>query len=1817
MKKILNKNYIMLLIVALFVSFVVGYITTPYREYYEESDAPAVDENYDKMKISYLKIKERKTGTPYFDNESNMEGNDASDEDNYLRTLDIMSYILEVGIDRNEATTSATDNFTGGKIKLKITIPKDENGVPYLAIMPDAWMKGRSYNSDLSTFTAYYEIPSGKSAIGGNQQLSVTIKANSLKHTIDSQYMPKFEVWMEGNKPDNANSVIESKVVQDEGPLYITGKPYASISLTKGSVNTTGTLDGVNGQYLNFGARLVGSSNIGRETPMNYMKTKIKIEYSYKDIEHGTNWINIATIDENNPVYNTILYAYGLACESTPGFYPNEDSNSGYSYCANNDGYYSVSTTAAYSYIRNSGTVTATQSTQKNEITLENNDFYYYGNYDLVAVSDGLELFVPWYEPEDGSGRYQYQVIITAQGVDTEDSEGNEVKSTSTSSITYTYYNYMTGNFNNDIYMGSYYMYTDTHLIPLDEYTYTDSYVVGTDGPYEGGLEKLEVWNSSIVNLYRTSSSPSIHYSGGDSSSYPKNSVLYYGIYKADKEHGVTTDELVNAATFDDFDWYTNYNDAISNGKVTALRTDEPEWRGFNVKSYIYDVYLRPPNDPSLIGKKGIIRQKIWIYSDAERTDVYEIGTDVDYVSSIMKSDYSGLEREAAPRGIGETYYVGTNMSIYVGSSAGKSSYNVEEELVNMTISPSYSNPTQGLDFADFKIQVSVPTYLKYKLNSSNYEPVSVVEKSNGTSVITWEFNNWSLVDDLPKITYQLEISPYAPNNTSKYVSTSISCSEVKTGSYSTGSSFYIINLAGSSIRKIIDKQFLDREEQTTINNYIYNIAQSRLLNVKTVEILPKNGDSVGSSYSGSYTLQVESLLENQKFYYTTNNIDNIGLVEDAFGKKHIQSVDLDDSSNGYGWTEVHVGDIIPENATAIASMIPEVSAATDVVYKLKFIPVGNTYEDKYFFKLTASSDNLETAIATEYKKIVVADRKISGIVFLDKNRNNVYDSGVDTLQKNKTVKIYKADGTLDREVTTNNAGEYESYHFDKGEYYISYDLSESGNDLYFVNKNGGSLYTSSIINPNTGRSDIIQELNQLPTMAIMSAENKNIGIKYKDAQVIVHHYIEDTETRVYDDVIIDTSYNSTYTTSPIDSYYLYEDYQYKYEFSEATGGDLVSDTVTKDLYEVIYYYTRIQGVVYTQHRLIPNEVYDYYRNARSVVDVQYVYYGDSYTTSPIDDPLYTFEYASSNATGTVWSSTTWVYYYYSEKPTTITVHHYIDGTTTPVHEDQSIRSYYMYNYITSPFKPDELDEEYRGLYSYNYLTEGDPVSGIVSKDNYEITYYYSRRPVTLKVHHYLEGTMEKISGDVISSVYYGEQYTTSRLDNSSYLPAGEGGDLTSGIASKETIEVIYYYKIKPATVTVHHYIDGTTTKVHEDDILNRDYKEVYNTSPYETEELLDDYKNIYKYADKHEGSTKGIVSEDSAEVIYYYDKLDAKIVVHHYVLGTIFKVHGNEVFDKKINDPYETHHKESNELVDHDYVYDSVVGDEVGSMTTDRVVVTYYYKLKEGNIVVHHITDDTNEELCPDETASGTYKTKYNYDSCTTLSNINYTFKEVKGNDSNSEVDNDKISGRIEKDNTEITYYYTYKPGQIVGHYFLVGTRERVADDVIANGKLNQEYTSSAKELEGYKLVKEPEVNTITFKEDTQELVYEYERLKYKIEVEVVAGEGTITGAEEVFYGDNEKSNVVITPGEEYEVNSVKVNGKELNTLNIEGMTLNKFENIKENIKVEVSFTHKSQDIPITGKTRNTLLYVGSILFILAFSIFIIFDLKKSNNKF
>ena len=281
--------------------------------------------NYDKMKIDSFNLKSRHTGTAPFNNleESNTLGVDINDSDDYVRTFDYVKYEFEVGIVPNNDISGVNDisSFRGGVIKVKAKLPNQSNQI-LMTWEEDAWMRNIVYNSDKTEMTAEYYISNNINVTHSIQTLSFTLKVNGYKSEITDSMMPIFEVWMEGNKPDNNSSTAKSLIYKDNGKLIISARPSYDVDLKASTYIYSGRKGDAIGQYISYG---VGVALIqpydyiddlrGVEFPTG--KFDVELENSYLAKNSGSNekYFDITTDT------NASLVAYSKNYSTNKNYY--------------------------------------------------------------------------------------------------------------------------------------------------------------------------------------------------------------------------------------------------------------------------------------------------------------------------------------------------------------------------------------------------------------------------------------------------------------------------------------------------------------------------------------------------------------------------------------------------------------------------------------------------------------------------------------------------------------------------------------------------------------------------------------------------------------------------------------------------------------------------------------------------------------------------------------------------------------------------------------------------------------------------------------------------------------------------------------------------------------------------------------------------------------------------------------------------------------------------------------------------------------------------------------------------------------------------------------------------------------------------------------------------------------------------------------------------------------------------------------------------------------------------------------------------------
>ena len=222
-----------------------------------------------------------------------------------------------------------------------------------------------------------------------------------------------------------------------------------------------------------------------------------------------------------------------------------------------------------------------------------------------------------------------------------------------------------------------------------------------------------------------------------------------------------------------------------------------------------------------------------------------------------------------------------------------------------------------------------------------------------------------------------------------------------------------------------------------------------------------------------------------------------------------------------------------------------------------------------------------------------------------------------------------------------------------------------------------------------------------------------------------------------------------------------------------------------------------------------------------------------------------------------------------------VRVNHYKKDTNEKIADTEVLIGNYNANYATTPVIVDgyELERNVAGEF-----VKPTNATGTFTTDDIEVNYYYQPKQVDVITSYELEnGT--KIIPDSTQKVEYGKDYTTvpGVVDNKYELVTSP--DNSNGKISSETpVTVRYIYKLKDAKVTVHHYIDGTTDKVpnneggvNEDQVINGRVDDAYNTAAITT--IPANYKVVNTPV-----NAAGTMTVDPIEVTYFYKLKDATI---------------------------------------------------------------------------------------------------------------------------------------------------------------------------------------------------------------------------------------------------------------------------------------------------------------------------------------------------
>lgn len=395
----------------------------------------------------------------------------------------------------------------------------------------------------------------------------------------------------------------------------------------------------------------------------------------------------------------------------------------------------------------------------------------------------------------------------------------------------------------------------------------------------------------------------------------------------------------------------------------------------------------------------------------------------------------------------------------------------------------------------------------------------------------------------------------------------------------------------------------------------------------------------------------------------------------------------------------------------------------------------------------------------------------------------------------------------------------------------------------------------------------------------------------------------------------------------------------YGYELIAApdnAAGTMTESPITVDyIYKtkntsVIVYYLDDEGNELAQTEIITGKVFDEYSAA------QKDFYGYKHTAVP------------ENASGIMTEEPIIVKYIYTKKPASVVVN-YLNEKNEVIADSETITGEVGNAYNTSE----------KDIYGYELIAMPDNTKGTMTEESIIVNYIYHLKNASVIVN-YLDENGDKITDSDTITGFVFDKYNTSakQLDEYDLI---ETPNNYAGTMTEDIIVVNYIYALKPASVTVQ-YLTESGEFLSDNIIINGKVFDEYST----------EQKDFYGYElTAVPDNATATMTVDNIAVNYIYRLKDADVTVN-YLDETGNALTDNETINGKVFAEYSTKQKEF-----YGYELIAVPGNANGTMTEERIVVDYIYKLKTSKVEISYVDTDGNA-ITNSDTLTGKVFDKY-----------------------------------------------------------------------------------------------------------------------------------------------------------------------------------------------------------------------------------------------
>ena len=1113
----------------------------------EDTEENAGVTNGDKGYISSAQIIQTKTGTGPWDADDE-PGNDSSEDNNIVRSFDQVTWTVDLTMALKSGV--ADSGLTGGIINVEVTLPEACADVMKWDLDSMQWIENGKVSSDGRTLTGQYSMSETDTTIPGKQTLVFVLGVEGAGNK--TEIIPTFTFDLEGNEENEKVTITGEKIiVSAKGKyniqLHRNDKLSSKTSVDHGKGKTQGRMYGYS-----FAVQLFNDNESKGLKGVEYPKGQISFDIDLK-LERSTfeseeleditnectpilwqyntnNWNNVSGKIANREFYReSTFFNYddglplGIFKEQEYSTY-----NSGNINIRQDNNKLKV-TINGYGF---NGIFPHYDSAWNGAVTEKNRHKIYTDNIGTFSVGY-MQIFVPDNDASTIRDR-NYYLTVTDNNMKIISSNDEEINSQIDSSddsskVQHVLYN-----------PGSYSQYLQV---------YDEKGIVGSVESNHGSGDGRSAIGStcSIYAKFANSTTNDediytankfikfdgegyepVYYSDG--SKYRiggMNGNPKFRVWYATKKDGTNwkNQSEMNNGNIEDMDIYDNIED-IPENKICIgvyIETIDGYISRFTGDNNTIMIQLKI-RETATIGKTYGITQRTQVWTDKLDRNVYSVlHPENEYPTPIWDSgnkQYVKTEYNENGEMISGTHSGGFqwgNTVLVVGANlhgnieaideneTEKENYDLgkNENVVTYSVEPQLdgnTNIASQIENVTLKAEVTLPQGLTYIPGSTEYGEPEITNNSNGSQTLIWYIYGVISGQAIEPIRFNTQIDNETENG--KQYDTKFVISEVvgSDGISKIGNSkidfrtstetINVINLASHRLYKEVETPIIEKNGQIKYNISYQNNTDETVPEFQLLDILPYNGDSRGTKFEGTYTL--ESVKVNQTVSGATQSTKNLQLF--TTNSDTVRNMTAKDDGIGTDsiWTEKTIGSTLNENATGIA-LKGTIQGRTRLEIELTLNTSGNTAKNVYgnnsIAQVYVDSEQMQTGTV----QAQVVSRKIQGKVWEDSNRNGVIDTNEKYLEGTVVKLLNSTNNAEVTRATTNTQGEYEFADLAKGTYKVEVEID---NLHELTDKEvGTNREINSKFNQTSKQTDEITRLNTISSPELIE-DNVNAGIR-------------------------------------------------------------------------------------------------------------------------------------------------------------------------------------------------------------------------------------------------------------------------------------------------------------------------------------------------------------------------------------------------------------------------------------------------------------------------------------------------------------------------------------------------------------------------------------------------------------------------------------------------------------------------------------------------------------------------------------------------